>query len=134
MMNHIVSYAAALAVFLSIDVIWIITVMRPIFERNLGAMLLDSPRMGAAAAFYALYVAGIQYFAVMPAVAAETWRVAALNGAIIGFLAYGTYEVTNLATLKAWTYEMLAIDLAWGVALTALTAAAGYAAFRWMAG
>jgi uncharacterized membrane protein len=60
--------------------------------------------------------------------------VAALNGAIIGFLAYGTYEATNLATLKGWSYEMLVVDVAWGMTLTAMTAVVGFLAYRWMAG
>jgi uncharacterized membrane protein len=109
-MPYAASYFAALVFFLAVDIAWITTVMRPIFERNVGALLLETPRMGAAAGFYALYVAGLLYFAVAPAVSAETWRVAALNGAIIGFLAYGTYEATNLATLKGWSYEMLQGD------------------------
>ena len=134
LMTYALSYVAALLVFLSIDIIWIRSVMRPLFERNLGEILLETPRLGAAGAFYALYVAGIMYLAIAPAIASGSWRTAALNGAIIGFLAYGTYEATNLATLKGWTYEMLSIDLAWGVFLTAVTAVAGYAAFRWMAG
>ena len=81
-----------------------------------------------------LYVAGILYFAVAPAVSAETWRVAALNGAIIGFLAYGTYEATNLATLRGWSYEMLIVDVAWGMSLTAMTAVVGFMVYGWMAG
>jgi uncharacterized membrane protein len=133
-MSYALSYAVALLVFLSIDIVWIRAVMQPLFERNLGGLLLETPRMGAAGAFYALYVAGIVYLAVVPAAAVESWRTAAVNGAIIGFLAYGTYEATNLATLKGWTYEMLAIDLAWGVLLTSVTAVAGYIAFRWIAG
>jgi uncharacterized membrane protein len=133
-MNYAASYMAALVVFLAIDVVWISAVMRPIFERNVGALLLETPRIGAAAGFYALYVAGIVYVAVAPAVNSGIWHLAALNGAIIGFLAYGTYEATNLATLKGWSYQMLAIDVAWGTALTALTAVVGFLVYRWMAG
>jgi len=58
-MNYAASYMAALVVFLAIDVVWINAVMRPIFERNVGALLLETPRIGPAAGFYALYVAGI---------------------------------------------------------------------------
>jgi uncharacterized membrane protein len=133
-MNYMISYFAALFVFLAVDVVWIKTVMQPIFVRNVGEILLDEPRLGAAAVFYSLYVAGIFYFAVAPAVVSETWRIAALNGAIFGFLAYGTYEATNLATLKGWSVEMLTIDVAWGTSLTALTAVVGYLAYRWIAG
>ena len=133
-MTYAASYVSALVFFLAVDVVWIKMVMRPVFERNVGALLLETPRLGAAAGFYALYVAGLLYFAIAPAMSAESWRVAALNGAIIGFLAYGTYETTNLATLKGWSYEMLAIDIAWGTALTALTGVVGFLVYRWMAG
>jgi uncharacterized membrane protein len=132
-MSLLVSYAASLVVFLSIDILWIKTVMQPLFERNLGELLLETPRMGPAGAFYALYVAGIIYLAVLPAAAADSLRTAAVNGAVVGFLAYGTYEITNLATLKGWSYEMVAIDVSWGVFLTTLTAVAGYMAYRWAA-
>ena len=133
-MSYIVAYAAALLVFLIVDAIWLNAVMAPVFERNLGDMLLETPRLGIAAGFYALYVAGILYFATWPAVAAGSWRPAALNGAVLGFLAYGTYEATNLATLRGWTYGMLAADIAWGAMLTALSAVCGYMAYRWITG
>jgi len=133
-MSYAASYFAAVIFFLAIDVVWIKSVMRPIFERNVRALLLETPRLGAAAGFYALYIAGIVYLAVAPAVVSGSWHVAALNGALIGLLAYGTYEATNLATLKGWTFGMLAIDVAWGVSLTAATAVIGYAAFHSVAG
>lgn len=133
-MSYIVAYTAALAVFLIVDAIWLTMVMKPIFERNLGDMLLSEARLGPAAAFYALYVVGILYFATWPALSAASWRLALLNGAALGFLAYGTYEVTNLATLRGWTWGMLAIDLTWGMLLTALSALAGFMAYRWYVG
>ncbi len=126
-------YAAALTTFLIIDAIWISAVMRPVFERNVGDFLLDSPRLGAAAVFYAFYVAGILYFAVAPAVSEGTMRMALVNGALLGALAYGTYEATNFATLKGWTWSMVAIDVTWGAALSALASAVGFYAYRWMA-
>lgn len=133
-MSHIVAYAATVLVFLIVDAVWLNAVMAPVFQRNLGDMLLETPRWHLAAGFYALYALGILYFATWPAVAAGSWRPAALNGAFLGFLAYGTYEATNLATLRGWTYGMLAADIAWGAALTALSAVCGYLAYRWMAG
>lgn len=133
-MTYAVTYAVTAFFFLLVDAIWLNAVMKPVFERNLGDFLLESPRLVPAAAFYALYVAGILYFAVWPGAAAESLRLAAMNGAILGFLAYGTYEATNLATLRGWTYGMLALDVSWGMVLTALSATVGYAAWRWIAG
>lgn len=133
-MALIYGYVAALAVFLALDAVWLNAVAKPMFERHLGTVLLDSPRLAVAAAFYALYVVGILYFAVWPAVSAGAAGRAALNGALLGFIAYGTYEATNLATLKGWTFGMLVLDTAWGAALTATAAMAGYGAHRWASG
>ncbi len=132
-MNYAASYIAALIFFLAVDLVWIKSVMREIFERNVGALLLEEPRLAAAVGFYVLYVAGILYFAVTPALTSETWHAAALNGSLLGFLAFGTYEATNLATLKGWKVEMLIVDVAWGMSLTSLTAIIGFVAYRWMA-
>ena len=129
-----VSYLASLAVFLMIDVIWIKRVMGPLFRRHIGDMMLDDPRVGAAAAFYVLYVAGIVYLAVLPGVQGGGLGTTALNGAVLGGLAYGTYEVTNYATLRNWTTRMLWIDVTWGVLLTMLTAIAGFLAHQAVAG
>lgn len=134
MATYAAGYIAALATFLIIDAIWISAVMRPIFERNLGDLLLETPRLEAAAVFYAFYIAGVLYFAVGPALAAGSLRVALLNGALLGFLAYGTYEATNMATLKGWTYIMVAIDVVWGMTLTALSAVVAFSWLRWMNG
>ena len=133
-MAYIAGYAAALIVFLALDAVWLNAVAKPMFERNLGAFLLESPRLSVAAVFYAFYVVGIVYFAVLPAAAAGAAGRALLNGALLGLIAYGTYEATNMATLKGWTYGMMVLDTAWGTALTAVSALAGYGAYRWAAG
>lgn len=116
-------YAAALAIFLAVDVLWLKLVAAPMFRRQLGAIMLDDPRMEVAAAFYAVYVAGVVYFAAAPALAGGGAGQAALDGALFGLFCYGTYEATNLATLKGWTPRIAAIDTAWGAVVTAITAA-----------
>jgi uncharacterized membrane protein len=123
-------FAAALVAFLVVDAIWLRFVAYPLFERNIGDILRDDVQLWVAGAFYVFYVGGVLYFAVMPALAAERPGLAALNGALLGFLAYGTYEATNMATIKGWAWEMVAVDTAWGAALTAMTALVGYAAGR----
>jgi uncharacterized membrane protein len=124
--SYLLSYLVVVVVFLAIDAIWLKLVMRPLFERFVGDQLLASPRLGVAAGFYALYCVGIVWFAVAPA-QGEGVGSAIRDGAILGFLAYGTYEATNLATLKGWDWRMAAVDVPWGMVLTALAAAAGHA-------
>jgi uncharacterized membrane protein len=129
--SMIVAYLATLAVFLVLDAVWLKAVMRPIFEADVADLLASKPDLTVAAAFYALYCAGIVWFVARPALA-SSWSLGPvlLNGAILGFLAYGCYEATNMATLRGWSWRMLTIDIAWGAVLTAVSAAAGVLAAR----
>lgn len=124
-MHYIVLYLATATVFLAVDAIWLKLVMRPLFEREVGELLAEEVRLAPAAGFYLLYVVGILWFASLPAWRSGDWSAAALNAALFGFLAYGTYEATNFATLRGWTWQMVAIDVGWGTALTAGAALAG---------
>ena len=132
-MEYAVSYIASLVLFLLIDLIWIKSVMRPIFERHVGTIMLEQPRMGAALAFFVLYLAGLTIFAVVPAVDDGTWQTAALYGGLLGVIAYGTYETTNFSTLKGWTMQMLVIDIVWGAFLSSCVAVVGFFVFGWVA-
>ena len=89
-------------------------------------MLIDQPNLGVAGLFYLCYVVGIVHFAVLPAVNAGTWVTALINGALLGLVAYGTYDMTNLATLKNWAVSVSVVDMIWGVSLTAVAACCGY--------
>lgn len=129
-MSLLAAYGAMLILFLGLDALWLRLAMKPFFERRVGALLAPRPRLGVAAGFYLLYVAGILYFAAAPALREAAWSAALLKGALFGFFAYGTYEATNLATLKGWRWSLLAVDLAWGTALTAAAALAGFLAGR----
>jgi len=119
-------YAGVIVSFLVIDLVWISRVVRPMYERDVGALLRESPRMGPAAAFYLLYAAGVVYFAVLPAVSSGSIRTALLHGALFGALAYGTFAFTNYAVLDGWTWKLVVADVAWGFVLTAVTAACGF--------
>jgi uncharacterized membrane protein len=121
----IILYVVTLIVFLGVDAVWLKTVMKPLFDRHIGDMMAEELRLGVAAGFYAFYVMGVLYFASLPALRDGGWQLAALNGAILGFLAYGTYEATSFSIMRGWTWSMLITDVAWGTFLTALSAVAG---------
>lgn len=127
MMTALVLYFSTLIVFLVIDAVMLMAVMKSLFDRHVGALMLEDPRLEIAAVFYLFYVGGIVWFASWPAMAPGGGGVAAaaLNGAILGLLAYGTYEFVNMSTLKGWSWQMVAADTLWGMVLTALCAAAG---------
>lgn len=117
------SYGATLLAFAAIDLLWIKLVMAGLFQKHLGELLLDRPRMGAAAAFYLIYVAGILVLAVAQA---GSWKQAMALGAALGLTAYAAYDLTNRATLKAWPLDVAILDMAWGGFMTACAALVGY--------
>lgn len=126
MIRYLVTYGATLVAFLAIDFVWLGFVATRFYREQLGHMMLEKPLLGVAFAFYALYALGIVVFAVMPGLRDDTWRTAALLGALLGLVAYGTYDLTNFATLKGWPLTMTFVDMAWGMVLTAASATAGY--------
>jgi len=123
-------YLSTLVAFLIIDGVWLGFVARGFYVQQLGHLLRPSPSFGAAGLFYAIYVVGILVFAVTPAVQNGTWVTAALYGALFGFIAYATYDLTNLATLSGWPVVMSVVDMIWGAILTASVATIGYLAAR----
>lgn len=122
---YLIAYVAAALVMGGLDFAWLSATSGPLYHRALGSIMAENPNMTAAAAFYLVYLAGVVIFAVRPALAAGDWRLAALYGALFGFFAYATYDLTNLATLKVWSLKVSLIDMAWGAALTAVAASAG---------
>ena len=130
MRQSLVAYAGALLALLVIDGVWLGLLMADTYRAWLGGMMLATPRWTPAVLFYLLYAGGLLVFAVLPALRAQRWRMAMGLGGLLGLVAYGTYDLTNLATLKQWPWVLTVVDLAWGTLLSALAAGAAYAAGR----
>lgn len=124
-MQILTLYLVTAVIFLGLDAVMLKTVMRPLFETRLGDQLLADPRLGAAALFYLFYVGGLLWFVSVPALEQGKPLQALANGALLGAMAYGTYEVTNYAVLRAWSPVMVAVDMSWGTVLTGLSAMLG---------
>ena len=124
MISFAIAYIAALAVMAGLDFCWLSLMAGPVYRPALGAVMAENPNMAAAVAFYLLYGAGVVIFAVRPGLQAADWRVALLWGALFGFFAYATYDLTNLATLKVWSLKISLLDMAWGAVITGTSAAA----------
>jgi uncharacterized membrane protein len=130
-MSYVVAYVAAALVMGGLDYIWLTNAAGPIYHKALGPVMAPEPNMAAAVIFYLVYILGILVFAVRPAMASGDWKTAALFGALFGFFAYFTYDLTNLATLKVWSVKVSVIDIVWGTFLTGVTAsAAAFAALK----
>jgi len=130
-MNHkLAAYLAAVATMLLFDLLWLGWIARPLYLQGIGHLMAESPTWWAAALFYGVYGLGLLRFAIAsPAGQAQARGIgrAALSGALFGFVAYATYDLTNLATLRDWPVALAFIDIAWGTLASAAAAAAG----RW---
>ena len=128
MPRYLLSYIAALLTLCAGDALWIGVLMGDFYKTQLGALMLAQPRLDAAAAFYLLYSVGVVAFGVRAGLAAGSWLSAAMHSALLGLVAYGTYDLSNLATLRSWSLELTIVDMLWGALISALAGTAGYAA------
>lgn len=129
----IVGFLGGSLVFMGCDAVWLNFAAGRIYRPRLGALLRDDFALVPAALFYVIYIAGILFFAVAPALESGRWTTALVRGAALGFLAYATYDLTNQATVRGWSTTVTVIDLAWGTLLTGMSALAAFAAMRWFA-
>lgn len=125
MTQILILYAVTVVVFLGLDMVGINLLIRPVFDRHVGHLLASPLRLGPAAVFYMAYVAGLLWFVSVPALKDDAPVQALLGGMLLGFLCYGTYEMTNYATLADWSLQQVAVDLAWGTVLTGFSAWVG---------
>ncbi|WP_111561061.1 DUF2177 family protein [Rhizobium sp.] len=130
MKTALVAYAGSFGTLLVLDAIWLGLVARTFYRDQLGDLMLPSPNFGIAAIFYLFFAVAVVVLAVLPAIASGSLWTAVIYGLILGLAAYGTYDVTNLATLRNWPPLMSIVDLAWGGFVTAMTAAGGFFAVR----
>jgi uncharacterized membrane protein len=128
MTRNYLTYAALAFSMLLLDLIWLGFIARPMYAAGIGHLMADKPNWVAAGLFYLVYAAGLLGFAVRPFDAAAGWQTPLLTAAAFGFVAYATYDLSNLATLKDWPWTIAAADVAWGSLASTLAAAAG----RWV--
>lgn len=126
MVQFITAYFVTAAIFLGIDYVWLTQVAQRFYTGRIGHLMAEHPNLAAAAGFYVVYVVGILVFAVVPALKAESIGHAVVYGALFGFFTYATYDMTNFATLRNWPAIVVIVDIAWGTALSAVSAGAGY--------
>lgn len=128
MLTVFYGWLASAAAFLMLDAIWLSQMAGRFYRPAIGELLADKPRLGAAAAFYVLYISCVLVLAVLPALKEGGLLKAAMLGAIVGLLAYGTYDLTNQATMRIWPTRLTILDMTWGTVLTSIAASVGYIA------
>lgn len=115
-------YLISLLIFLGIDSIWLTQISPSVYKHYIGYLLSDNPNLLAALIFYLLYIGGLVYLVIIPALKSKSAKKALIGGAVLGLVSYATYDLTNLAVVKNWPLEITLIDLAWGTTLTAVSA------------
>lgn len=125
-----ISYVTTALLFLGLDMVWLGAMAERLYKPLLGRMLEDRFHPGPAALFYAIYTVGIVAFAVIPALRSGSWHAAAGRGALLGLVAYATYDLTNQATLRDWPTLITMADMAWGTVATGIAATLGFLAVR----
>jgi uncharacterized membrane protein len=124
--RNLIAYLATLVVFAAVDFIWLGFVAKDLYRNGIGHLMADTPNWTAAVLFYLLFIGGLIFFAVAPALAVDDWSRATIHAALFGFFCYATYDLTNLATLKGWPVSIVLADLAWGAFVSAVASTAGF--------
>lgn len=124
MLKYFGTYVAVLVALVAIDMVWLRLIAVQWYADGMGPLLADSPKLWAAAAFYLMFPAGLLLFAVIPSVGAPLVNAVAM-GALFGFFAYATYDLTALAVIRGWPVGLSFLDIAWGTVVSGVSAGAG---------
>lgn len=126
-MTQALAFVTVLVIFSVIDTLWLSNMGERAYRPLIGEVLAEKFRLVPAIAFYALYALGLTIFAVLPGLKTGDWRTALMWGALFGLFAYGTYDLTNYATLKTWGLKITLLDMTWGVIVSGVSSAAACA-------
>jgi uncharacterized membrane protein len=119
-------YGIATGIFFAIDMAWLGFFAKNFYKEKLGFIFTGQVRWAPAVIFYLIYIAGILFFAVLPALREQSWATALISGAFLGALCYATYDLTNMATITQWPLVVVIVDIVWGVFITGGVAVATY--------
>ena len=119
-------YAVAVFVFFIVDLLWLGVIAKGIYRKYLGHLMRPSPLWAVAIIFYLLFNVGLVVFVVAPAVQKASFSYALLMGSFFGFITYMTYELTNWAVIKEWPWQIVIIDIIWGIVLSAAVGSGAY--------
>jgi uncharacterized membrane protein len=113
------TYVVTMVVMLAIDIVWLVCAYKPLYQPAMGHLLAPKPDMVAGGIFYPIYVFGLTYLILWPAITSNApWWDLAVRAGLFGLVAYATYDLTNHAVLRDWPAKLTAIDMAWGTVMT----------------
>ena len=111
----LLSFVVVSIIFLIIDLIWLSFSIRNFYIPNLpGIPMNQKPVLWAGVLFYFIYVIGLTLVIIRPALSDFAIFTALWTGIIFGIVAYGTYNLTNMAFIKNWSINVVFVDMIWG--------------------
>lgn len=126
MLKYLTVYFSFLLPLVIIDLIWLLGIAKNLYRDDMGSLMASEPKLLAGLGFYLLYALGASIFVILPAISKQSWIYALQYGALFGFFCYMTYDLTNLAVIRDFPARLAFVDIAWGSAVTALSAAMSY--------
>jgi uncharacterized membrane protein len=118
-MDFLIQVVVTLLIFTLVDLVWLVKVAPKLYRKYIGHLMSDRVNILAAALFYVVFIVGLVFFVIGPNISNPLMAI--VSGAMFGLITYATYDLTNLATLKAWPVTITVIDLVWGTLVTAVT-------------
>lgn len=125
-LNFFKIYLVAVLIFFVIDLIWLGVIGKGIYQKYMGHLMRETPNWPVAIIFYLLFIVGLVVFVIHPALDAKSLNYALIYGAMFGFFTYMTFDLTSLAVLKGWSWEIVVIDIIWGTVLSTSVSAATF--------
>ena len=119
-------YLVAFLVFLLIEGIWLVLIAKDFYKKEIGFIMSESPKILPTIVFSVLFVLGLVFFVINPALAKDSWKYALLVGLIFGLISYSIYDLTALATLKDWPLKVTIVDLIWGSSMSAIVSTVSF--------
>jgi uncharacterized membrane protein len=132
MVYYLKLYLATLIAFFAIDMVWLGFVARTLYRKHLGFLMAASPNWIAAIIFYLLFIVGVLVFVVLPGLEDNSLKTTLLRAALFGLITYGTYDLTNLATVKDWPVLITVVDMAWGTVLSVAVSFVSFMVGKWL--
>ena len=129
-LSNLKNFLITMVVFLTIDMVWLLVIAKNLYAKYLGYLMTDQVKVAAAFIFYIIFVIGIIYFVINPALAKESWQYALFVGMFFGFITYATYDLTSLSVVRDWPIFITIVDLIWGTFLSGTTALVSYMLIR----
>ncbi len=133
-LNYPALYAIAAAVFVLFDAAWLGLIAKKLYAAELKGLMTNNVKWGAAALFYAIFIAGLIYFVVAPALKSGSMGSLAFAGGFFGLVTYATYDLTNYATIKGFPLKIVVVDLMWGAFVSGAVAVISYVAYNKLIG